>query len=179
MIDTERHRVDVRTQTPRDEDPRNARRRVQVAAVDKLHLTVDGRTLCGLVTVDELDLYSDDVALRAWTSAQQTAEPGTASTPRRRSPTSRFRGNRHRTSCPETNAASMTRYSPHWAAPRLSGMPAVMNPKLISRHIGLITGTAGGPSPQAVSAALKRLAQAELVQRAGRSRTCWTVTHGA
>jgi hypothetical protein len=51
-----------------------------------------------------------------------------------------------------------------------------MNPKLISRHIGLITGTGWGPSPQAVTAALKRLAQAELVQRAGRSRTCWTVT---
>ena len=60
MIDTEHHRdVDVRTQTAREEDRRNARRRVQVAAVDKLHMTVDGRTLCGLVTVDELDLYSD------------------------------------------------------------------------------------------------------------------------
>ena len=61
-------------------------------------------------------------------------------------------------------------------SPTFSGMPAVMNPKLISRHIGLITGTGWGPSPQAVTAALKRLAQAELVQRAGRSRTCWTVT---
>ena len=57
----------------------------------------------------------------------------------------------------------------------LSGMPALMNPKLISRHIGLITGTGWGPSPRAVTTALKRLAQAELVQRAGRSRTCWTV----
>ena len=52
-------------QTPRDEDRHNARRHVHVAAVDKLHLTVDGRTLCGLLTVDELDLYSDEVALRA------------------------------------------------------------------------------------------------------------------
>ena len=55
-------------------------------------------------------------------------------------------------------------------------MPAVMSPKLISRHIGLITGTGWEPSPQPVTAALNRLAQAGLVQRAGRSRTCWTVT---
>jgi len=61
-------------------------------------------------------------------------------------------------------------------SPTLSGMPAVMSPKVISRHIGLITGTGWGPSPQAVTAALKRLAQAGLVERAGRSRTCWTVT---
>ena len=61
-------------------------------------------------------------------------------------------------------------------SPTLSGMPAVMNPKLISHHIGLITGGGWGPSPQAVTAALKRLAQAGLVERAGRSRTCWTVT---
>ena len=61
-------------------------------------------------------------------------------------------------------------------SPTLSGMPAVMNPKLISHHIGLITGTGWGPSPQAVTAALMRLAQAGLVERAGTSRTCWTVT---
>lgn len=61
-------------------------------------------------------------------------------------------------------------------APTLSGMPPVMNPKLISHHISLIAGTGWGPSPQAVTAALKRLAQAGLVQRAGRSRTCWTLT---
>ena len=61
-------------------------------------------------------------------------------------------------------------------APTLSGMPAVMNPKLISHHIALIAGTGWGPSPQAVAAALKRLAHAGLVQRAGRSRTWWTVT---
>ena len=72
----------------------------------------------------------------------------------------------------------MIRYSA-LRSPTLSGMPAVINPKLISRHIGLITGSGWGPSPQAVSAPPKRLAQAELVQRAGRSRTCWTVTHGA
>ena len=51
-----------------------------------------------------------------------------------------------------------------------------MNPKRIGRHIGFITGTGWGPSPQAVTAALKRLAQAGLVQRAGGSRTSWTVT---
>ena len=61
-------------------------------------------------------------------------------------------------------------------SPTLSGVPAVMNPKLIGRHIGLVTGTGWGPSPQAVTAALKRLAQAGLVERAGSSRTCWTVT---
>jgi hypothetical protein len=44
----------------------DARRRVQVAAVEKLHLTVNDRTLCGLVTVDRLDLYSDEAGLRAW-----------------------------------------------------------------------------------------------------------------
>ena len=60
--------------------------------------------------------------------------------------------------------------------PTLSGMPAVMNPKRISHHIGLTAGTGWGPSPQAVTAALKRLHRAGLVQRAGRSRTCWTVT---
>jgi hypothetical protein len=60
--------------------------------------------------------------------------------------------------------------------PTLSGMPAVMNSRRISRHIGLIAGTGWGPSPQAVTAALNRLAQAGLVQRAGRSRTRWTVT---
>ena len=49
--------------TPPEQDPR---RRVQVAAVEKLHLTVNDRTLCGLVTVDQLDVYSDEAALRAW-----------------------------------------------------------------------------------------------------------------
>ena len=32
---------------------------MQVAAVKKLRLTVDSRSLCGLVTACELDLYSD------------------------------------------------------------------------------------------------------------------------
>ena len=62
-------------------------------------------------------------------------------------------------------------------SPTLSGVPAVMEfPKLISRHIGLIAGTGWGPSPQAVAAALERLAQAGLVHRAGKAGTCWTVT---
>ena len=61
-------------------------------------------------------------------------------------------------------------------APTLSGMPAVMNPKRISHHIGhFITGTGWGPSPQAVAAALRRLAARGLVERAGRSRTSWRV----
>ena len=61
-------------------------------------------------------------------------------------------------------------------SPTLSGRPAVMNPKRIGRHIGFIAGTGWGPNPQAVTAALKPLAQAGLVQRAGGSRTGWTVT---
>ena len=39
---------------------------MQVAAVEKLHLTVSDRTLCGLVTVDQLDVHSDEAGLRAW-----------------------------------------------------------------------------------------------------------------
>jgi hypothetical protein len=34
--------------------------RLRVAAVDKLHLAVGGRALCGRVIVDELDAYSDE-----------------------------------------------------------------------------------------------------------------------
>ena len=66
MIDTD---VDGRTRRPvtlRDEDRRTARRRVQVAVVEMLHVIVDGRSLFGLVTACELDLYSDQVALCAW-----------------------------------------------------------------------------------------------------------------
>ena len=36
--------------------------------MEKLHLTVNDRTLCGLVTVDQLDVYSDEAARRAWNS---------------------------------------------------------------------------------------------------------------
>ena len=82
--------------------------------MEKLHLTVNDRTLCGLVTVDQLDVYSDEAALRAWnngpleqcaqcaaallarirhrrgpTPVRQTAKPDTASTPSRRSPSNR------------------------------------------------------------------------------------------
>ena len=61
-------------------------------------------------------------------------------------------------------------------APTLSGAPAVMTPKRISHHIGhFIAGTGWGPTPQAVTASLRRLAARGLVERAGRSRTCWTV----
>ena len=51
---------------PRENDGGNDRHRVQIAAVEKLHLAVDNQTLCGLVTVDELDVYPDEAALRAW-----------------------------------------------------------------------------------------------------------------
>jgi hypothetical protein len=46
--------------------PREIKPLLRVAAVEKLHLTVDGRSLCGLLTIDELDVYDDAVGLRAW-----------------------------------------------------------------------------------------------------------------
>jgi hypothetical protein len=65
-------------------------------------------------------------------------------------------------------------------APTLSGVPAVMSPKRISHHIGhFITGTGWGPTPQAVTASLRRLAARGLVERGGHSRTCWTITSGS
>lgn len=65
-------------------------------------------------------------------------------------------------------------------APTLSGMPAAMNPQRISHHIGyVITGTGWGPSPQAVTAALRRLAARGLVERADRGRTSWRVSSGS
>lgn len=51
-------------------------------------------------------------------------------------------------------------------SPTLSGMPAVMNPKLISHHIGLITGTGWG----AESAGGHRRAQAARAGGARRTR---------
>ena len=67
MIITE-HAPDLAGATWRPVTPleQDSRRRVQVAAVEKLHLTVNDRTLCGLVTVDQLDVYSDEAGLRAW-----------------------------------------------------------------------------------------------------------------
>ena len=63
-------------------------------------------------------------------------------------------------------------------APTLSALPAVMTPKRISHHIGhFITGTGWGPTPQAVTASLRRLAARGLVERADRPRT-WTMTRG-
>jgi hypothetical protein len=53
-----------------------------------------------------------------------------------------------------------------------------MGPKRISNHIGhFITGTGWGPTPQAVTASLRRLAARGLVERADRART-WTITPG-
>jgi hypothetical protein len=63
--------------------------RLQVAALDRLHLAVDGRTLCGRAIVDELDVYSDEAGLTAWNACAQcsatlvtrirrAANPGTA-----------------------------------------------------------------------------------------------------
>ena len=61
---------------PRENDGGNDRHRVQIAAVEKLHLAVDNQTLCSLVTVDELDVYPDEAALRAWNDGplEQCAE---------------------------------------------------------------------------------------------------------
>lgn len=65
-------------------------------------------------------------------------------------------------------------------APTLSGMPAVMNPKRISHHIGhFITGAGWEPSPRVVNAALHRLAAPGLVERANRWRTSWRVSSGS
>jgi hypothetical protein len=41
------------------------RERLRVAALAKLHLALDGRSLCGRA-IDELDAYSDETGLRAW-----------------------------------------------------------------------------------------------------------------
>ena len=87
MIITE-HAPDLAGATRRPVTPleQDSRRRVQVAAVEKLHLTVNDRTLCGLVTVDQLDVYSDKAGLRAWNTGplEQCAQcagraPGTDS----------------------------------------------------------------------------------------------------
>ena len=64
-------------------------------------------------------------------------------------------------------------------APTLSALPAVMTPKRISHHIGhFITGTGWGPTPQAVTASLRRLAPRGLVELADRPGTSWTITRG-
>jgi len=64
-------------------------------------------------------------------------------------------------------------------APTLSGVPAVTSPRRISHHIGhFITGTGWGPTPQAVTASLRRLAARGLVERTDRPGTSWTITRG-
>jgi hypothetical protein len=64
-------------------------------------------------------------------------------------------------------------------APTLSGVPPVMSPKRISHHIGhFITGKGWGPTPQAVTASLRRLAARGLVERTDRPGTSWTITRG-
>ena len=62
--------------SPRENDGGNDRHRVQITAVEKPHLAVDNQTLCGLVTVDEPDVYPDQAALRAWNDGplEQCAE---------------------------------------------------------------------------------------------------------
>jgi hypothetical protein len=40
--------------------------RLRVAAVDKLHLAIDGRSLCGRLEVADKDTYDDQAGLLAW-----------------------------------------------------------------------------------------------------------------
>jgi hypothetical protein len=56
-------------------------------------------------------------------------------------------------------------------SPTLSGMAALMNPKLISRHIGLITGNRLGTEPSAG----RRRAQA--ARQGGARATRWQVAN--
>ena len=192
------HAPDLVGATPRAMRPleQHSRQRLKVAAVEKLHLTVEDRTLCELVTVDELDVYPDEAALRAWNDGplEQCAQCAAALlTPTRPSAPADLSADHERTGHPgqgqpdqpipgtqtlmERGERSIDdQVLVALRAPTLSGTPAVMNPKRIGHHIGLTAGTGWGPSAQAVTAALKRLAKAGLVQRAGRSRTCWTVT---
>ncbi len=45
---------------------RHAAPRLQVAALGRLHLAVDGRSLCGQVTIKEPDIYQNEAGLLAW-----------------------------------------------------------------------------------------------------------------
>jgi hypothetical protein len=40
--------------------------RLQVTSLGRVHLAVDGRTLCGRVSVDERDVYGEESGLRVW-----------------------------------------------------------------------------------------------------------------
>ncbi len=113
MIDTKHPRdVDCATQrpvTPGEGDRRNNRRRAQIPAVQMLPLTVNGRSLRGLLPVYELDLYSDEVALRAWNAGP--LEPcaqsrSTLSTRIRRAANEDARAAHHRTGRREHPAAA-------------------------------------------------------------------------
>ena len=153
---------------PRENDGGNDRHRLQIAAVEKLHLAVDNQTLCSLVTVDELDVYPDEAALRAWNDGplEQCAEcqaallapirpsaPAVLGADRRANRTPR--AGRARPADPraeslmERDKRSIDdQVLAALRAPTLSGMSAVMNPKLIGHHIALTAGTGWGPSPQ-------------------------------
>lgn len=57
---------------PRSERARTAPEtdaRIQIAAITKLHVVVDGAALCGN-QVDPADLYEDDAGLRVWNSGE-------------------------------------------------------------------------------------------------------------
>ena len=75
--------------SPSDSRPReHDQLRLGVAAAGRLHLAVDGRSLCGRVMADELDLYSDGAGLRAWNTGplERCAQCTTALIARSRDP---------------------------------------------------------------------------------------------
>jgi hypothetical protein len=67
-------RLDSHRRKPRPTSSHNARSRnvaprLNVAAVEELHLTVDYRSLCGLLTVEQVDVYQDEAGWRAWNNS--------------------------------------------------------------------------------------------------------------
>jgi hypothetical protein len=66
----------------------NQQLRLGVVAAGRLHLAVDGRSLCGRVMADERDLYGDEAGLRAWNNGplERCAQCATALLARSRDP---------------------------------------------------------------------------------------------
>jgi hypothetical protein len=62
--------------------------RLAVVAAGRLHLAVDGRSLCGRVMADKRDLYSDEAGLPAWNNGplERCVQCTTALTARSRNP---------------------------------------------------------------------------------------------
>jgi len=83
------HRTHIRSRrrqvAPLEQD---SRQRVHVAAVEKRHLTVNDRTLCGLVTVDKVDVYQDGRVARVEQRAARAMQSMRGRTRRDDAPTS-------------------------------------------------------------------------------------------